>query len=86
MLKLAEQFAKLKQTHILAHKETEDGIIFVLASGPKLTMSEQELKTEIDKLIEAKIEKAEAVTAPGFEGIDEAVKKETAKPKSKGKK
>ena len=54
MLKLAEQLAKLKGTKILVHRLTGEGtIIFVLASGPKLNMTEFELEEEIQMLKQA---------------------------------
>ena len=56
MLKLAQQLSKLKKTHILAYKEHEDYIVFVLASGPKLSMTAKELKEQIEEIEESKIE------------------------------
>lgn len=53
MLKLAQQYARLIKTKVIegAFKENEDGsITFVLESGPKLTMTEKELKSAIAKL------------------------------------
>lgn len=50
MLKLAEKYAKLKKTKVLDHKVYDDKIVFVLESGPKLTMTEAELKTAIEKM------------------------------------
>lgn len=50
MLELAQKYAALKYTTILAHKIVGKEITFVLASGPKLTMTESQLKTAIAKL------------------------------------
>ena len=50
MLKLAEQYAKLKKTRILDHKIKDDAIVFVLESGPKLTMTEAELNLAIEQM------------------------------------
>lgn len=53
MLKLAQTFATLKGTKVIegAYKLREDGTItFVLEAGPKLTMTEAELRQAIEDL------------------------------------
>ena len=48
MLELAQKYAELRGTTVIAHKVRDDGsIVFVLESGPKLTMTEQELCKEL---------------------------------------
>lgn len=82
MLQLAQKYAKLLKSFIMpdAYRLHEDGsITFVLASGPKLTMTEKELKAAIDKLeknaqIESQVAELRGETLPAEE-----------KPKSKRK-
>jgi len=50
MLELAQEYANLLGTKIIAHALKDDYIVFVLASGPKLTMTEEQLREEIAKL------------------------------------
>lgn len=52
MLELANQYAALLQTSILASRQDGDTIIFVLASGPKLTMTEAQLRAAIKSMQE----------------------------------
>jgi len=81
--KLAEKYAQLKKTTVLDHLIKLDGtIVFILESGPKLTMTEQQLLQAI-----AELEAAEARSEPSkpFEYIEEAVKAEQPKKKSKSK-
>lgn len=47
--KLAEQYAKLSKTKILDSKIYGNEIVFVLQSGPKLRMTEDQLKSAIGK-------------------------------------
>jgi hypothetical protein len=72
MKKQAEEYAQLKGTKVLASKMAPDGqsITFVLESGPKLTMSAEQLETELEAL-----QKTRKVSEP-FQYIEDAVKAE----------
>lgn len=64
LLKLAERFAELKSTKILASFETGENITFVLESGPKLRMNRDQLEKEIAQLtpaVDPLAEKSETV-------------------------
>lgn len=50
MLQLAERFAALKETKLIAHRIEGNSIIFVLQSGGKFAMSTRELEDAIAKL------------------------------------
>jgi len=50
MLFLAQEYAKLKKTKVIAHRITGKEITFVLESGPKLTLTESQLKLAIETL------------------------------------
>ena len=51
LLELAEQYAELKGTKVIAHAERDNGsITFVLQSGQKLTKTADELRAEIKDL------------------------------------
>jgi len=51
MLELAQEYANLLGTQVIAHAFKDDGsITFVLESGPKLNMTEEQLREEIAKL------------------------------------
>lgn len=68
MQKLAEKYAKLKKTRVLDHVIKDDVIVFVLESGPKLTMTEAELSLAVAKLEPAEsAPKAEKKSAPKAE-------------------
>jgi len=67
MLNLAEKYAKLKKTKILFHLVKGEQIVFILASGPKLTMTEAELKTAIAS---AQSANAEEPASPSDESAD----------------
>ncbi len=47
---LAEKYASVLGTTILASREHDGVITFTLTSGPKYTMTEAELKQALDKL------------------------------------
>lgn len=83
MLELAKQYAKLKKTTILAHREEGKEITFVLASGPKLTMTESQLKLAIENMskIDAVGTVADGVPSAPAEVARGATK---AKPKKEG--
>jgi hypothetical protein len=50
-LDLAEKYAELKGTRVIASRLLDDGsIVFVLESGPKLTMTRRELNEQIEKM------------------------------------
>jgi hypothetical protein len=74
MKKQAEEYAKLKGTTVIASRVAPDGqsITFVLESGPKLTMSAEELDAELEAL-----QKTRKVSEP-FQYIEDAIKEETA--------
>ena len=61
MLQLAEQYAELKGTKVIASRVDGDKIIFVLESGPKLTMTQAELEEAITSMEP----KASALSAAG---------------------
>ena len=50
MLELAKQYAALKGAAILGHRIEGKEITFVLSSGPKLTMTESQLKLAISNM------------------------------------
>jgi hypothetical protein len=72
MIKLAEKYAGLLKTEIIkgAFKENKDGsLTFVLVSGPKLSMTEQQLRGEIARLekkanLPAQVEEQEVAKTP----------------------
>lgn len=53
MLELAEKYAALKGTAIIAFVIRGKEITFVLSSGPKLTMTESQLKLAIKNISQA---------------------------------
>lgn len=57
MEQLAERYAELKGTAVIASNITGNSITFVLESGPKLTMSTRQLEEAI-----AEMEKANSLT------------------------
>jgi hypothetical protein len=70
--RLAEQYATLKGTSVIASRIQPDGsITFVLESGPKLTMNAEQLEVEIASL------QRDRKPAGPFAYIEEAVKEET---------
>lgn len=75
MLELAKQYAKLLKTSVLAHHEDGDTIVFVLASGPKLSMTKDELSLAIQK----------AAPAPSAEAKKEPTPAPTKTKKGKAK-
>jgi len=85
MLNLANQYARLKGTKILAHVEKNSTIIFVLASGPKLTMTEAQLRTEISKMEKTISKEVKKITPPSPKPKSKPKSKATTS-KSKGKK
>jgi hypothetical protein len=80
-LNQAQRFAQLKKTKVIAHKVADDhqSITFVLESGPKLTMTGEELSKEIATMEKA-IAREQAILA-----IDnpEPKKAKEAKPDSR---
>jgi len=86
MEQLAERYAKLKGTKVIATWIHENSITFVLESGPKLTMSTRELEEAIAKL-EAELLKSEEVGSVGSPSTAslfmEAPPEVVAKPKPK---
>lgn len=70
MLELAQKYAKLLKTSILAHAERDGRIIFVLKSGPKLSMTKAELEAGIESL-----------STPQADDAADAPPKPKAKPK-----
>ena len=50
MLNLAEKFAKAKGTRVIAHRMDGEQIVFVLEAGPKLRMTEAELKQALAEI------------------------------------
>jgi hypothetical protein len=53
MLELAKQYAALKGAAVLAHKINGKEITFVLSIGPKLTMTEAELRRALETKTDA---------------------------------
>lgn len=49
LLQQAEKLAELRNTEVIAHRYSEDGseLTFVLASGPKYKMTEEQLREAI---------------------------------------
>jgi hypothetical protein len=77
MQALAEKYAKLKGTILLASAIKEDGsITFVLASGPKLSMTEKELKKAIAQLEQANKTENPALSMKTMDKIEAKTKKE----------
>jgi len=77
MFSLANTYAKLKKTTIIAYDLKEDGtIVFVVEAGGKYKMTKEELEKAIRDLTPATTEEA----GP-FEYIEEAVQEEQPKPK-----
>jgi hypothetical protein len=74
MKKQAEEYAQLKGTTVLDSKVAPDGqsITFVLESGPKLTMSAEELEHQIEILNLGR----ERKPAEPFQYIEDAIKAE----------
>lgn len=68
LLALAEKLAALKGTEVIAHRFNEDetAIIFVLESGPKYTMTEEELRAAI----------REAQPSEPFDYVEQQIAKE----------
>lgn len=50
MLELAEKYAALKGAAVIGHRITGKEITFVLSTGPKLTMTESQLKLAISNI------------------------------------
>lgn len=50
MIELAEQYAKLKGTKVIAHKIYDDHIVFILESGQKIKMTKTQIQNEIKSL------------------------------------
>ncbi len=68
MLQLAQKFALLKGTKIIAHAFKDNVIVFVVESGQKYTMDTRQLEQAI-----AELKEAEAPTALDLtDGVDEA--------------
>lgn len=82
--KLADLYATLKKTHVIAATDHGDSITFVLASGPKLHKTETELNDEIAAM-QKEVDRELNQSKP-FEQIEEAVREEQPKRKSKSKK
>lgn len=74
MEQLAERYAALKGTKVIASHIEGNSIIFVLESGPKLTMSTRELEEAIAKLEES---------APSAAGTPPPAESGSAAPKPK---
>jgi len=71
---LAETYAKLKGTSILASRLEGDVIIFVFVSGGKFTMTEEELENAIREITPK--DKAPRTISTPFEYIEEEVKEQ----------
>jgi hypothetical protein len=84
MFSLANTYAKLKKTTIIAYDLKEDGtIVFVVEAGGKYKMTREELEKAIEELSPH----AELVSRDTpFSYIDEAVDEEQPKPKRRTKK
>lgn len=50
MLELAQKYAVLKNATVIGHRITGKEITFILSNGPKLTMTESQLKLAISNL------------------------------------
>ncbi len=50
MLELAEKYAALKGAAVIGHRVAGKEITFVLSTGPKLTMTESQLKLAISNI------------------------------------
>ena len=81
MFSLANTYAKLKKTTIIAYDLKEDGtIVFVIEAGGKYKMT----KDELEKAIKDLTPHAELVSRDTpFSYIDEAVEEETPQPKKR---
>jgi len=83
MFQLANQFAKLKKTTVIAYDLKEDGtIVFVVEAGGKYKMTRDELEKAIEDLAPA----TEQEVSEPFQYIEEAVQIETPQPKRRTKK
>lgn len=87
-LSQAQRYAQLKKTKVIAapggHKISDDhqSITFVMESGPKLTMTGEELATEIATMEKA-IAREQAILA--IDSGEPKPKKAAAEPKPKAK-
>lgn len=79
MLELAKQYAALKGAEILAHKIVGKEITFVLSSGPKLTMTEAELRRALETKTDAVGTVAGEVPPASDESASRAPKTKTKK-------
>lgn len=50
MLELAQKYAALKGAKVIGHRITGKEITFVLSTGPKLTLTESQLKLAISNI------------------------------------
>lgn len=88
MLALAEQYAALKGAAILAHKIEGKEITFVLSTGPKLTMTESQLKLAIENLSKktdsaGTVADGEPTPPPALDGTAQSADKPKSKRKEK---
>ncbi len=81
MLELAEKYAALKGAAVIGHRVTGKEITFVLSTGPKLTMTESQLKLAISN-----IEKTQAGTVADGEPQPSAPDQSASRAKTKSKK
>jgi hypothetical protein len=101
MFSLANTYAKLKKTTIIAYDLKEDGtIVFVIEAGGKYKMTKDELEKAIKELAPTKEQDlplpghlpaqagtgAQAGVSEPFQYIEEAVQIETPQPKRRTKK
>lgn len=76
MLKLAEEYARLLKTRVIASRSDGEALVFVLESGPKYRMTEVELREAVDKLAAVR---AKAESVPAAEVAPVKVRKPTKK-------
>ena len=69
MLQLAQKYAALKGTQVIASRIDGNSIIFVLASGSKLTMSTRQLEEAVADLENANKTKSPTVAIAAQEKL-----------------
>lgn len=83
MLKLAEEYAALCKAVVLAHRIHETGkeITFVLSTGPKLTMTESQLKLALQTKTDAVGTVADGEPQPSAPSTAQSAETKTKKKK-----